>query len=433
MERLRNFYIRRDSTYLLEFCKDNNIELSKDYSNEKINNKAVIEGKCVNKNCGKLFSRKFVTIINFGAYCKDCTAKIRKENVENTCLEKYGVTNPNKNREIREKIEKTNIEKYGTKYTLQNKEVIEKMKQTCLKNHGVEYAQQSSKIREKSKKTCLKNHGVEYPQQKSEIRDKSKQTCLENYGVENPSQSEEVKEKMKKTFLINYGVEHPFQNEEIKEKNKKNCLIKYGVENNLQREEIRDKIKQTCLQNNGVENPFYSKEIQEKAKKIILEKYGVENVFQSEKIKEKSKQTCLIKYGVEYCQQNSEVSEKTSKNAYKSKEYTFPSGKIIRVQGYEPYGIDELINTEKINEDDIITNRSEVPTIWYEDKNGKKRRYFVDILINSQKRCIEVKSTWTMEKKRDCVFEKQQAVKDAGYECEIWVFNGKGEKIECYK
>ena len=38
-----------------------------------------------------------------------------------------------------------------------------------------------------------------------------------------------------------------------------------------------------------------------------------------------------------------------------------------------------------------------------------------------------------MEKKRDSVFEKQQAVKDAGYECEIWVFNGKGKKIECHK
>jgi hypothetical protein len=136
---------------------------------------------------------------------------------------------------------------------------------------------------------------------------------------------------------------------------------------------------------------------------------------------------------VEHCQQNSEVSEKTSKNAYKSKEYTFPSGKIIRVQGYEPFGINELINTEKISEDDIITNRSEVPIIWYKDTDEKEHRYFVDIYIPSQKRCIEVKSTWTMEKKRDSVFEKQQAMKDAGYECEIWVFNGKGKKVECHK
>jgi uncharacterized protein YxeA len=33
-----------------------------------------------------------------------------------------------------------------------------------------------------------------------------------------------------------------------------------------------------------------------------------------------------------------------------------------------------------------------------------------------------------MKKKRDNVLEKQQAMKNAGYECEIWVYNGKGKK-----
>ena len=36
-------------------------------------------------------------------------------------------------------------------------------------------------------------------------------------------------------------------------------------------------------------------------------------------------------------------------------------------------------------------------------------------------------------KEKDCIFLKQQALKDAGYECEIWVYNKKGEKIECHK
>ena len=40
-------------------------------------------------------------------------------------------------------------------------------------------------------------------------------------------------------------------------------------------------------------------------------------------------------------------------------------------------------------------------------------------------------STWTA-KKKDCIFLKQRAVKDAGYKCEIWVYNTKGEKVECY-
>ena len=55
----------------------------------------------------------------------------------------------------------------------------------------------------------------------------------------------------------------------------------------------------------------------------------------------------------------------------------------------------------------------------------KKHRYYVDILIVNEKRCIEVKSTWTLQKGGNTVFIKQQAVKDAGYECEIWVYDNK--------
>ena len=35
--------------------------------------------------------------------------------------------------------------------------------------------------------------------------------------------------------------------------------------------------------------------------------------------------------------------------------------------------------------------------------------------------------------KENDVLLKQQAVKDAGYKCEIWVYNNKGKKIEIHK
>jgi len=94
--------------------------------------------------------------------------------------------------------------------------------------------------------------------------------------------------------------------------------------------------------------------------------------------------------------------------------------------------LDELLQKENILEEDILVKRSEVPQVWYTDINGKEHRYFVDCLIKSQNKCIEVKSTWTAEKKKEIIFLKQQALKDAGYECEIWVYNGKGEKVNCY-
>ncbi len=125
--------------------------------------------------------------------------------------------------------------------------------------------------------------------------------------------------------------------------------------------------------------------------------------------------------------------EKCSKNAYKLKEYKFPSGRIDKVQGYEPYALDELIINEKINEIDINTGCKNVPIIWYNDENGKKHRHYVDIFILSQNRCIEAKSTWTAEKKKDNIFLKQNAAKELGYNYEIWIYNCKGVRVQKYE
>lgn len=162
-----------------------------------------------------------------------------------------------------------------------------------------------------------------------------------------------------------------------------------------------------------------------------MEKYGVEYYTQTEDKKIKTKKTSMEKYGTEHPSQNAEVMEKCSKSAYKSKDYTLPSGKTIRIQGYEHYALDELLE-QGIPEEEIVNGVNNVPEVWYEDESGKKHRYYVDIYLPNQKKCIEVKSTWTASKKKDCIFLKQQALKEAGYECEIWVYNSKGEKVECY-
>jgi hypothetical protein len=173
--------------------------------------------------------------------------------------------------------------------------------------------------------------------------------------------------------------------------------------------------------------------VREKWKTTNKQLYGHEYPLQNKQFKEKSKQTCLQNWGVEHPSQNSEISEKASKNSYHLKEYTFPSGKTIQIQGYENYMLDELLQKENILEDNIITSRSEVPEIWYLDANDKKHRYYVDVFIPSQNRMIECKSTWTMKKgiEKGNIYLKQKACKDAGYSCEIWVYNSKGEKVEC--
>ncbi len=155
--------------------------------------------------------------------------------------------------------------------------------------------------------------------------------------------------------------------------------------------------------------------------------------MQSEEYREKSKTSCLEKYGVENVQQNADLAQKFAATAYRCKDYAFPSGNIVKIQGYENYLLDALLE-QGVAEDDIITRRSKVPEIWYADSAGKRRRYFVDCFIPSQNKCIEVKSTWTMRRVvENNILLKQQATKDAGYECEIWVYNPKGELVECHK
>jgi hypothetical protein len=186
-------------------------------------------------------------------------------------------------------------------------------------------------------------------------------------------------------------------------------MEKYGVKYGLQDAGVKEKKVQTYLKNYGVENPNQCKEIREKTKKTVLEKYGVE-----------------------YCSQNPDVMDKMTKHMYKMKEYMLPSGKIIQIQGYENYGLDELFEKDNIDENDIVTGCKNVPTIWYEDENGKKRRHFVDIFIPSKNLCIEIKSTWTAKKNGHTIFLKQKAAKELGYGYEIWVYDTKGIKVDFY-
>ena len=51
--------------------------------------------------------------------------------------------------------------------------------------------------------------------------------------------------------------------------------------------------------------------------------------------------------------QNAEFFEKVSKNSYKLKEFNFPCGNTIQVQGYEPFLLKNLVE-EGYTYEDII-------------------------------------------------------------------------------
>ena len=85
----------------------------------------------------------------------------------------------------------------------------------------------------------------------------------------------------------------------------------------------------------------------------------------------------------------------------------------------------EILIKDGYTYDDIITNRSQVPIIWY-DKNDKKHRYYCDIFIPKINTIYEVKSTWTYEKDIDDIYLKKQACINSGYLFKLYVFDSKG-------
>ena len=258
----------------------------------------------------------------------------------------------------------------------------------------------------------------------SQNKSKIKTTCFEKYGVHYSLQSQEVRDKGKATCLEKYGVEHAMFDNAVKNKIKETCLEKYGVEHAMFDNGVKNKIKETCLEKYGVENPSQSDEIKEKKKETSIKNYGVEHPLQSDEIKQKLKNTCLTKYGVESPMQFGEVAEYQLQNSYKLKTYTFPCAKTIQVQGYEPFLLDILVKKGYIFED-IITKRTEVPEIWY-DQNNKRCRYYCDVYIPKTNTIYEVKSTWTYQKDIDKNNLKKQACLDAGYNFELYVFDNKG-------
>jgi hypothetical protein len=125
--------------------------------------------------------------------------------------------------------------------------------------------------------------------------------------------------------------------------------------------------------------------------------------------------------------------EKASQNAYKRKIYTTKTGKEYSCQGYEHYALKILFENTALNENNVIMGVKNVPIINYQNKDGIDHVHYPDIFINNQNKIIEIKSTWTLEKKSDSVFIKQKSAKNLGYLYEIWVISDKGKIIEKYE
>lgn len=144
--------------------------------------------KCkINVICDCCHSESEVLYINytkaldkFEKYrCYDCGRSAIKE----TCIDRYGVDNPTKLKQISEKISLN----YKNKSDIEKELMIEKQKNTMFIKYGnwfVNTLSYKEKVREKS----IEKYGVVDYRKSDVIRNKFKKTMLERYGVVNPSQ-----------------------------------------------------------------------------------------------------------------------------------------------------------------------------------------------------------------------------------------------------
>lgn len=189
------------------------------------------------------------------------------------------------------------------------------------------------------------------------------------------------------------------------------CSVKCrGIFNSLK---SREKSRKTMLQNHGVEHALQSDTIYRQMIEKNKEKYGVENVMQNTGVAPRVIKTKIEKYGCpsswslsyqdhvdsvlvkfgykpgsfKNVSQIPEIQEKKLKSSFLAKNYTLPSGNIIRIQGYENKFLDKALSY--YSEDNFCFDIEGIHYVY----NAESHFYFPDFIFKNN--IIEVKSDYT--------------------------------------
>lgn len=398
--------VRYTKELLDELLIRDNAELLGEYSS--VNSRTYISFKC---KCGepneKMFEKAYK---NTGLFCKDCT-------LSNANTSKNKVSY---NKELMEELlNRDKAELIGDYSSVKiNRDLSLKFKCNCGETHEKKFRY----IKEQAGFFCE-------PCTLKVATEKAKATFMNNLGVSNPSLSQEVKTKRDATNMERRGVINPFSDPEVQEKIIQTNLEKRGVKYAAQDPKIIQQRSETNLNTYGFKCALQNEEVKEKTKETLLNIYFVDNISKNEDIKEKKIQTTLTNYGVEHPSQCPEIANKMTETSNRFKEVETPSGKIIKLEGYEGYAYNMLLKTYK--EEEIIHSRLEVPEIWWYDEKEKRHRYFVDFYIPKDNLLIEIKSKRTfkidLDRKLKYLFKK--CLED-GYKMEVWIVSPKGELIK---
>ena len=254
------------------------------------------------------------------------------------------------------------------------------------------------------------------------LKKQKEETSLKKFGATNVSKTNYFKEKYKNTMNEKYGVDHYSKTPDYSEKYKNTMNERYGVDNPMKSDEIKQKMIQNSLEKNGVEWSLSLPEVQQKIKDT-WESRGFKRNSSTDEWVEKTKESSHKNYGTNHPMQNEDVFEKCMKNSHRFKDYVLPSGRAVKVQGFENLALDKLLETHK--EEDLIIGTKEIKSVIGRIDyifEGKNKTYHPDIYVISENKVIEVKSTYTIKADIEKNEAKRKAVLDKGINFEFMIF-----------
>lgn len=139
--------------------------------------------------------------------------------------------------------------------------------------------------------------------------------------------------------------------------------------------------------------------------------------------KERKKETVLKNYGVENPMQDPGIYEKSNVNGYKFRSYTTRGKTFHQLQGYEPQGIDYLIENMGISASEIESGRK-VPQVHYKFEN-KNKTYYPDLYVKNKNLLVEIKSDYTYNQNLELNKAKREASLKSGFDHLTIIFDSK--------
>lgn len=183
------------------------------------------------------------------------------------------------------------------KCSMNSNETKEAYKKSCIDKYGVDNPMKNKNVVDKGKETCKNKYGVVRASLLKEYQDKVKETNMKRYGVEVPLQNKEINKKWHETCYVNFGTYSPLANKEIYNKTEETTYKKYGVYCVFNRKENREKLlsektKQKRYETLRRNHTFNTSKIEETIYEKLIDIYGKNDILREYKDKDRYPYRC---------------------------------------------------------------------------------------------------------------------------------------------